>query len=170
MKFKRFLFFLIVAFVMPKPRKPIILDVEMRYPQIRDLIDKRQKLFGEFDYIGLTHRVVQGDKSVKQTPADFMFPNGNVDGVEITLWQNADLRFAKPIIFHEFVEWLARERFRKGEGPLSHAYQPGSRETAHKKATAYDLRFAREIFDDNLFKEYMDYKTSLEQARSSISL
>lgn len=137
---------------------------EPNYLEIRSLIEGMKDIFGEFRYIGLNHRVVHMKEVSETTPANYTFPNEQVDGVEIDIWKNADLRFAKPIILHAFTEWLARERFRRAKGPWFHAYEPGSKAIAHKTATQFDERYAQEIFDESLLKDYLAYKNSLEKS------
>ena len=138
---------------------------EPDYPEIRDLMEGRRDLFGEFVYLGLKHRVVHREKVSAETPADYVFPNDDVDGVEINVWNNADLRFAKPIVLHEFTEWLARERFRRARGPFFHAYEPGSKATAHAIATGFDEKYAQEIFDEQTLKDYLAYKVHCAESR-----
>ncbi|MEM4182081.1 MAG: hypothetical protein QXX68_02945 [Candidatus Pacearchaeota archaeon] len=70
-----------------------------------------------------------------------------------------DPKFIKPLVIHEFLEWLIREKFRAKDG--SYFYKKGSRRIAHNLASKFDEMYARELFDELTLKEYRGFKGNI---------
>jgi hypothetical protein len=135
--------------------------MNVNYQEIVALIESRKDVFGRFEYAGLEHVVVQQRFDYDKTPAWYSFPNSLVNGVQINFGQNTDLRFAKPILMHELAEWAEIENHRDSGDMHNYTYKKGSRLLAHRKATKFDERYANDLFDEALFKEYLAYKQKL---------
>lgn len=132
--------------------------MSVSYRKIRDLISGLDFVFGSFTYEGLEHVIVEQKNTDLSSPAWHTFPSSLVRGVQINISSWVDSRFLKPIILHEFLEWLIREEFRIARD--SYFYKKGSRKIAHVMASKFDEMYARELFDSATLRDYIGFKRS----------
>ena len=137
--------------------------MEVHYHKIRDLIGSRKDILGRFNYGGLEHCVVHRDYDLPGTPASYVYPNSLVNGVIIEFGDNVEMRFAKPVLMHEFVEWAERENHYREHPVWGRIYTEASLDLAHKKATLFDERYAKWLFDKPTFQEYLEYKARFSE-------